>query len=1284
MSIIESLNTEISEASQSTGLVSGGVITINPTETNKIDISAGQGVVVDNYTNPKNPRISKVLWPTKVSIALDNLSSSHKSYIAFNKDGAIVQQASIWSSEQKRDLIVLGVVSHPDNSTIDTIESLPVTRFDLDLQIVDFIEAIGSYNVSGNVFGANGANLSMDKSAGEIFRIGSNYDTNRKSPSISSIPVDTGLSFIYRYRDGLGGFNESNSTTLINPTKYDDGSGTLATLSSSKPFQIQRIYLFSTGEVRVVFGQNVYSSMNAAAAALVGESHISDPSLLSNALFRGWLIVSKDCSDLTDADNARFIVADSFGNAAAGSSSFSTATLQGAYNNSSTPQIETSSPVKPFIIKGGTGNDYHNNLEIRDNSGATTAKINARGDIIANSLRMGDNIIGTFQWGLLKTINQGLGTSSDAHFASLGIIDSGTSRIDVGFIGAGSGQVKVISSAGKELLIKADDSGHFLHIGSVTNDDFSVVRNNVKCLHFDEFDGVTFHHTTTGTEVARVSNTGNLTLSGTVDGVDIAQLKTDFDSLGISGVNGLQSALDGKVDDSQVLTNVPANAVFTDTTYSVGDGGLTQNNFTNVLKSKLDGIENGATADQTKADIDALGISYSSLSGKPTIPSSLSELSGNTNDISEGSNNLFYTSERVDDRVANLIQDSATVTWVYDDTANTLTATAVGGGSSSLGGLTDVTITSVADNQVLQYNGTSNKWENTYDLTLGSGSYSSDISANLYSQANVTLTLDANKGGSGSEVPTVNFRRNGGNDWLSLGLDSSNVAYIDGYYRLHLRGGDYGGDDANLYLNHAGLGYNIIPSPGSTPEGFTVYNNNIDIKNQSDNGNPYLQIGAYHAEAFRSRVYYKSGTQKIDYVKFETITNETAADSGKYIFNVDGANIIDINDSGLDVTGNISLSGNITVGGSSLATVATSGSYNDLSGKPTLATVATSGSYNDLSGKPVIPADPGQALTVTSDVIHQQLRLRDGNSTIAQTTNNHILMSYAGSNNYTHAIKTVHDSNSKLGNSIDFFLWNQGVDSTAAVGTKRIARFANSDITFSGNVISERVTADKYVVQNGQDGGTGKGIHLWTAADNNWGVYMASSGVGKSLSGGNAVSGFGVSSHAIRNRVYHGGGRGFIWENSAEVLLASIASNGNSYFRGNMGIGTTNVNYKLEVNGTAGKSGGGSWSDSSDRRLKTNICNIENALDKICRLRGVSFDWVNPEFHGDEIEAGGFIAQEMEQVFPEWVSEIENNRESGLLNGEKSKSLNLPFKFDAYIVEAIKELKEEINILKRC
>ena len=44
----------------------------------------------------------------------------------------------------------------------------------------------------------------------------------------------------------------------------------------------------------------------------------------------------------------------------------------------------------------------------------------------------------------------------------------------------------------------------------------------------------------------------------------------------------------------------------------------------------------------------------------------------------------------------------------------------------------------------------------------------------------------------------------------------------------------------------------------------------------------------------------------------------------------------------------------------SLSTVATSGSYTDLSNKPSLSTVATSGSYNDLSNKPTIPTNNNQ------------------------------------------------------------------------------------------------------------------------------------------------------------------------------------------------------------------------------------------------------------------------------------------------------------------------------------
>lgn len=47
-----------------------------------------------------------------------------------------------------------------------------------------------------------------------------------------------------------------------------------------------------------------------------------------------------------------------------------------------------------------------------------------------------------------------------------------------------------------------------------------------------------------------------------------------------------------------------------------------------------------------------------------------------------------------------------------------------------------------------------------------------------------------------------------------------------------------------------------------------------------------------------------------------------------------------------------------------LATVATTGAYSDLTGTPSLATVATSGSYNDLSNRPTIPTVNNATLTI--------------------------------------------------------------------------------------------------------------------------------------------------------------------------------------------------------------------------------------------------------------------------------------------------------------------------------
>jgi hypothetical protein len=121
----------------------------------------------------------------------------------------------------------------------------------------------------------------------------------------------------------------------------------------------------------------------------------------------------------------------------------------------------------------------------------------------------------------------------------------------------------------------------------------------------------------------------------------------------------------------------------------------------------------------------------------------------------------------------------------------------------------------------------------------------------------------------------------------------------------------------------------------------------------------------------------------------------------------------------------------------------------------------------------------------------------------------------------------------------------------------------------------------------------------------------------------------------------------------------------------------------LYVGGQGYKPGGGSWANSSDIRLKENVKTIDNALDKILQLRGVTFDWKEGYTEFGKKESAGFIADEVMEIFPEWVAETNaSDTQKEIIEDDKIKSLSLPFHFDALLVEAIKELSAKVSALE--
>lgn len=95
------------------------------------------------------------------------------------------------------------------------------------------------------------------------------------------------------------------------------------------------------------------------------------------------------------------------------------------------------------------------------------------------------------------------------------------------------------------------------------------------------------------------------------------------------------------------------------------------------------------------------------------------------------------------------------------------------------------------------------------------------------------------------------------------------------------------------------------------------------------------------------------------------------------------------------------------------------------------------------------------------------------------------------------------------------------------------------------------------------------------------------------------------------------------------------------------------------------------YRSASDRNLKKDISTLEDALDKVMNIRGVTYKWNmdNPDVGClDESLQVGIIAQEVEEVYPELVTKTAKGY-MGVSYG----------KFSAVLSEAIKEQQSMID-----
>lgn len=232
-------------SSLATGLLYGGILSINAGNTAHFDITGGRGQIHasgSGFTSGPFPLFNYVTWPGQTGITLTYLATHDTTWIYIDETGVVHQRTEYYTDEQLEENIIIGQLLHPSRAYINLARTNPNVAYATDKQYEQFIRAFGPIKVSGHTITPNGANLKLNRSSGKAFSLGRNWINDTDNPSVVSDPAQTDCIFYRYYRGATAGtFITVPNQTVIDPGNYDDGSGTLQAAPGGK-YSIQRLF----------------------------------------------------------------------------------------------------------------------------------------------------------------------------------------------------------------------------------------------------------------------------------------------------------------------------------------------------------------------------------------------------------------------------------------------------------------------------------------------------------------------------------------------------------------------------------------------------------------------------------------------------------------------------------------------------------------------------------------------------------------------------------------------------------------------------------------------------------------------------------------------------------------------------------------------------------------------------------------------------------------------------------------------------------------------------------
>ena len=304
------------EGGISSGLLYGGVITYSGST---IFVTKGSGIInsLNASTGSEVGPIFKYITWSDYTGSATYLTSSQNTFIYVDDTNTVKQQPNYFNQPQYRESIPLGRVTHANYTSITGVGSNVQITYDNDQQQNEFIRSFGPMKITGLTVSSQPGSLRFSVGSGTSFNLGGFYPQNPNSPSQYDSSTAATASIARAYRSGSAIYLDNNGGsfyTVIDPTKYDDGSGVLQNTGTGN-YTIQRVFFNPVSKrTTVYYGQARYTTMLNALQYLATDPFTEGEFTAKSLVFVGYLVLKGNANDLNDSGDCTIIQSGLFRN----------------------------------------------------------------------------------------------------------------------------------------------------------------------------------------------------------------------------------------------------------------------------------------------------------------------------------------------------------------------------------------------------------------------------------------------------------------------------------------------------------------------------------------------------------------------------------------------------------------------------------------------------------------------------------------------------------------------------------------------------------------------------------------------------------------------------------------------------------------------------------------------------------------------------------------------------------------------------------------------------------